>query len=106
MMNEYLLNEDVHIYDFAKGDHKCYLFNEEPCCIPSTEIDPYLRPFADGEPISQVEKFIVATRKRQYDIINCRSDYGLKHDDTNHCFMINYPTVTCEGKKANLAKLS
>ena len=97
MMNEYLLNEDVYIYDFVNGDHQCFLFDEEPCCIPSAEIDPYLGPFSDGEPIPQVEKFIEATSNQEYDKIDCRSDYGLKNDDKNHCFMINYPTVTCEG---------
>ena len=88
-------NQDWQV---SKMCEHVFLFNEEPCCIPSAEIDPYLGPFSDGEPIPQVEKFIEATSNQQYDKIDCRSDYGLKNDDKNHCFMINYPTVTCEGK--------
>ena len=93
-MNEYLLNEDVYIFDFANdGDgHTCFSTQNRPCCISRKQIG--LNEEASWE---QFNKILKAYTNRKYETIECRRPYGMEHDGTDACWLTDLNTVTCDG---------
>ena len=108
-MNQYLLNEEVHVYDFANAEPMiCDLFDKVPCCIPR---DDFKGPEDD---LSEVAKNWIEVWKAQRnrekpeekaEKIPCPHNFGLVHKGENACMLRNYDakidddrTFTCDGK--------
>ena len=94
IMNQYLLNEDVYIFDFANdGDgYSCFSTQNRPCCISSKQMD-----MEDQATLNQFNEFVKAYKNREIEKIECRRPYGMEHDGTNACWLTDLNTVTCDG---------
>ena len=103
-MNQYLLNDEVHVYDFANGKPMvCDLFNGVPCCIPREDFMVPPGTFRDdrSETVNKWEE-VWRTQRREPKKINCPETFGLDYEGKNACKMINYDgsdgKFTCNGK--------
>ena len=110
-MNQYLLNEEVHVYDFANGEPMaCDLFEGVPCCIPRDDF--YYSP---EKPISDLaQNWAAVWRQQRYtaEKVECPENFGLVHNGENACLIRDYnrtiekhlsandeaTTFTCDGK--------
>ena len=107
-MDQFLLNEDVYLYDFANRESKagpgpfvCVMFSGKPCCIPSetwNKEDP--RAPQMMEVIKKFEESKGKNRKKEA----CYHPFGVQHEydpDTgleDQCWHENDEGVQCEGK--------
>ena len=93
LMNEYLLNEDVYIFDFANhaDGHMCFSIQNRPCCISRNQMN-----MGDQASWDQYREVQSAYRADAFETIECRSPYGMEHDDKNACFLTDLNTV-CDG---------
>ena len=105
-MDQYLLNTDVYLYDFAnreskagKGPFQCRMLDGNPCCIPD-EIWKRQNPQH-----SQVKKIIdtfIDKKGKNRKNIPCKDHFGVQHDYgnglENQCRHRNDEGVECEGK--------
>ena len=94
LMNEYLLNEDVYIFDFANNQdgYACFTAQNRPCCISRTRFGE-----EDSDSWDQYSEILSAVRNGAYETIECRRPYGMEHDGKNACFLTDMYDVTCEG---------
>ena len=123
-MDQFLLNEDVYLYDFANRESKagpgpfvCAMLSGKPCCIPSetwNKEDP--RPPQMMEVIKKFEESRGRNRKKEacyhhfgvqheYDSETGRVNPSCKSDKTcqleDQCWHENDEGVQCEGKFNN-----
>ena len=92
MMNQYLLNEEVHIYDFANGEPMlCDIMNGVPCCRPRDDFKGRKVP----EDVKQWKSMWRDKKKRKQ--IDCPETFGLEHEGKNACLLFEYD-ATCDGK--------
>jgi len=107
-MDQFLLNEDVYLYDFANRESKagpgpfvCAMFSGYPCCIPSeiwNKQDP--RPPQMMEVIKKFEESKGRNRKKQA----CYHHFGVQHEYDSEtgledqCWHENDEGVQCEDK--------
>ena len=97
LMNQYLLNEDVSIYDFStQGKIVCYLFSNIPCCYTWEEWGNGYKESTQAMHFEDVSNKLGA---KHSDRVQCYKDFGLKHPDDgeNTCYELNYIQTTCEG---------
>ena len=94
IMNQYLLNEDVYIFDFANdGDgYSCFSTQNRPCCISRKQMA-----MEDEASWDQFNEILYAYKNREYGKIECRRPYGMEHDGTDACWLTDLNTVTCDG---------
>ena len=102
-MDQYLLNTDVYLYDFAnreskagKGPFQCRMLDGKPCCIPED--------IWNKKDSSQVKKIIdtfLVKKGKNRKIMKCHDHFGLQHDYGNgledQCRHYNDESVECEG---------
>ena len=98
-MNQYLLNDEVHVYDFANGKPMvCDVFDKVPCCIPRDDF--MLPPNERSEPVKKWQE--VWRTQRTEEKIDCPGNFGLVHEGKNACKMRNFDgsdgKFTCDGK--------
>ena len=95
LINQFLLNEEVHVYDFANGKPMvCSLFNGVPCCIPRDDL--YGRSEHLSEDVKNWIK-VLQTQSKKAKKINCPETFGLVHNGENACLLFEYD-ATCDGK--------
>ena len=94
VMNQYLLNEDVYVYDFANAEPMiCTIMGEVPCCR------------ADGDfwkdPVPEELKKWKSAWYRNSGVkrgaINCPVSFGIEYEGKNNCWIGTYPELKCEG---------
>ena len=110
-MDQFLLNEDVYLYDFANRESKagpgpfvCAMFSEYPRCIPSetwNKQDP--RPLQMMEVIDKFEESKGRNRKKQacYHHFGAQHEYDSKTGLEDQCWHENDEGVQCEGNLNN-----
>ena len=105
-MDQYLLNTDVYLYDFAnreskagKGPFQCRMLDGKPCCIPEDlwkKKDP-----AHSQVQKIIDEFKIKKGKNRKKI-KCHDHFGLQYDYGNgledQCRHFNDEGVECEGK--------
>ena len=95
IMNQLLLNEEVHVYDFVNAEPMlCDMFNGVPCCRPR---DDFRSERGKDLPEDVQEWQNVWATKKKPKKMNCPENFGLEHDGKNACFMFDYD-ATCDGK--------
>jgi len=99
VMNQYLLNEDVYVYDFANAEPMiCTIMGEVPCCR------------ADGDfwkdPVPEELKKWKSAWYRNSGIkiseVNCPVSFGLEYEGKNACWLQSYPELKCEDKDRDM----
>jgi len=110
-MDQYLMNEDVYLYDFAnreskagKGPFQCRMFDGNPCCIPNeiwTEFDKTKDPQRPPQVMAVIKAWTDAGGKNRKKI-PCRESYGMEHEYDGvleaQCWHENDENVECEEK--------
>ena len=105
-MDQYLLNNDVYLYDFAnreskagKGPFQCRMLDGKPCCIPE-ELWNKKNP-AHSQVQKIVDQFTAKVGKNRKKM-KCHDHFGLQYDYGNgpedQCRHYNDEDVECEGK--------
>ena len=107
-MDQYLLNTDVYLYDFAnreskagKGPFECRMLEGNPCCIPEDIWNKKEPRHPQVQTI--IDEFIAKTGKNRKKI-KCHDHFGLQHDYgygnglEDQCRHENDEGVECEGK--------
>ena len=116
-MDQYLLNDDVYLYDFANreskagnGPFQCRMFDGNPCCIPNeiwTELDKNKDPPRPPQVMAVIKAWTDADGKNRKKI-PCRDSFGLEHEYDGvleaQCWLENDENVECEGK-INFSKI-
>lgn len=95
LLNQYLLNEDVHIYDFSNmGDMVCDMLSNIPCCYPQGIFEENPK----GSQASHWSEVIKEYGSKSSEKIKCYNDFDLKNPSNGEsiCFLNNYPYTTCE----------
>jgi len=95
LLNQYLLNEDVHIYDFSTmGDMVCDMLSNIPCCYPQGIFEENPK----GSQASHWSEVIKEYGSKSSEKIKCYKDFDLKNPYSGEsiCFLKNYPYTTCE----------
>ena len=111
-MDQYLLNTDVYLYDFAnreskagKGPFQCRMLDGKPCCIP----EDLWNKKAETPQVKKIIDEFIAKRGRNRKIIKCHDHFGLQHDYSDglkdQCRHYNDEGVECEGKTKTLNEL-
>ena len=98
IINQYLLNEDVYIFDFANDGegYACDSTQNRPCCLSLKQLR-----LEDKATLDQFNEMLSAYQKREYLTIECRRPYGMVHDGTDACWHRDLNTVTCDGMYCN-----
>ena len=110
-MDQYLLNDDVYLYDFANreskagnGPFQCRMFDSKPCCIPNeiwTEFDKNKDPQRPPQVMAVINAYNKENGKNRGKI-PCRHHYGMQHEYDGvleaQCWHDNDDNVECEGK--------
>jgi len=108
-MDQYLMNEDVYLYDFANreskagnGPFQCRMFDGNPCCIPNeiwTEFDKNKDPPRPPQVMAVIKAWTDAGGKNRKKI-PCRHNFGLEHEYDgvleSLCRFENDENVQCE----------
>ena len=116
-MDQYLMNEDVYLYDFAnreskagKGPFQCRMFDSKPCCIPNeiwTEFDSTKNPERPPQVMAVIKAYNDASGQNRKKI-PCHDHFGLEHEYDGvleaQCWHETDEGVECEGK-INFSKI-
>ena len=94
VMNQYLLNEDVYVYDFANAEPMvCAIMGEVPCCRADSDF------WKDPVP-EELKKWKSAWYRNsgvKRGAINCPVSFGIEYEGKNNCWIGTYPELQCEG---------
>ena len=110
-MDQYLLNDDVYLYDFANreskagnGPFQCRMFDGNPCCVPYdiwTSFDETKDPPRPTQMMAFIKAYNADDGKNRGKI-PCRHNFGLEHEYDgvleSLCRFENDENVECEGK--------
>jgi len=92
MINQYLLNEDVSIYDFSgMGEMVCKQFGGIPCCYPQSK-------WSRSTQMYHYYDMFWKHKDKNFEKVNCYVDMDLKDPTSGKslCFEENYPYTVCE----------
>jgi len=106
-MDQFLLNEDVYLYDFVnreskagKGPFRCRIFDNKPCCIPN-EIWEQTTPSRPSQMQKIINAFTGTLGKNRVKTA-CYNHFGLQHEYDaskgleNQCWHEDDNGVECE----------
>jgi len=108
-MDQYLLNDDVYLYDFANreskagnGPFQCRMFDGNPCCVPYdiwTSFDETKDPPRPTQMMAFIKAYNADNGKNRGKI-PCRHNFGLEHEYDgvleSLCRFENDENVECE----------
>ena len=114
-MDQFLLNEDVYLYDFAnreskagKGPFQCRMLDNKPCCIP-TEVWDQTSPSRPSQMMKIIQAHQDSSGKNRkktacYHHIGMQHEYDQSVGLEDQCWHENDEGVECEGK-INFSKI-